>query len=56
VSGHFRYRAGSGIRSFGVGLFQVLSCIGSERVERVSQIGSGSATSRIILPFFFFKS
>jgi hypothetical protein len=50
VLGHFGIRVvssrvGSGIRSFNVGLFRVMSHIASERVRRVSRVGSGSATS-----------
>jgi hypothetical protein len=53
--GHFGFqvilgRVGSGIESFSVGLFRILNRIGSERVGRVSRVGSGSATSiRIII-------
>jgi hypothetical protein len=48
VLGHFGFWVvlcwiGSGIRSFSVRLFQILNCIRSGQVERVSRIGSDSA-------------
>jgi hypothetical protein len=55
VLGHFGFRVvsvriGLDIGSFNIRLFRTMDRIGSERVRRVSQIGSGSATSKLILP------
>jgi hypothetical protein len=54
VLGHFRFRiisgrVGSDIGSFSVGLFRVLSRIGSGRVGRVSRVRLDFATSKFYL-------